>query len=71
MVLLILYALYCVFMMNNDRLKEWSYRKFQTLEQETKNILPEGTGSLHNKAYGFFAKKTMARSASGRGYGKK
>jgi hypothetical protein len=51
-------------MMNNDRLKEWAYTKFKTLEQETKNILPEGNTSLHNKAYGFFAKKSMSRSHS-------
>lgn len=68
--LLILYGFYCFFMMNNDRIKEWAYRKFKTLEQETKNIIPEGASTLHNKAYGLFAKKSMSHSNSGRGYGK-
>ncbi len=58
-------------MMNNDRIKVWVLNKFQTLEQETKNILPEGTSSLHNKAYGFLSKRTqMKKSQSTRGYGK-
>ena len=70
LILLILYGLYCLFMMNNDRIKVWVLNKFQTLEQETKNILPEGTSSLHNKAYGFLSKKTqMSKSQSARGYG--
>ena len=57
-------------MMNNDRIKGWLLQKFQTLEQVTKNILPEGTSSLHNKAYGFLAKKTqMSKTQSTRGYG--
>jgi hypothetical protein len=34
-------------------------------QQETKNILPENSGTAHNKQYGVFGKKSLSRSQSG------
>ncbi|CAF1014632.1 unnamed protein product [Brachionus calyciflorus] len=63
MCLVILYALYCVFMMNNDRIKNWAYQKFEILQQETNNILP-GPTVPHNKNF-VFNKRPLSRSQSG------
>lgn len=66
--LLCLYACYLIFMMNNDRVKEWAFDKFQILQGDQPNYdaeFQQHNGPIHNKSFGFISKNKPMRSQSG------